>query len=203
MMIDVNVLNVIQAVESRGFDVFKNDTKPYNLNIVGIRSAQPTTNKFNDLMCVFWKYEGQWNMYKMQCTTLPGLYWLENPMNSKGCAILKEGQYKGVYEIDLHNGKYEAICQRLGPVTVYRDDDKDTEYDMLEGTEQTGMFGINLHRASAYKELDDVDKNSAGCQVIQDPNEYEVHMGVANMAAEIWGNKFTYTLINENDLYNG
>jgi hypothetical protein len=37
-------------------------------------------------------------------------------MNSKGCAILKEGQYKGVYEIDLHNGKYEAICQRLGPV---------------------------------------------------------------------------------------
>ena len=202
-MIDVNVLNVINAVESRGFDVFKNDTKPYNLNIVGIRAAQPTTNKFNDLMCVFWKYEGQWNIYKMQCTTLPGLYWLENPMNSKGCAILKEGQYKGVYEIDLHNGKYEAICQRLGPVTVYRDDDKDTEYDMLEGTEQTGMFGINLHRASAYKELDDVDKNSAGCQVIQDPNEYEVHMGVANMAAEIWGNKFTYTLINENDLYNG
>ena len=52
-MIDVNVLNVIQAVESRGFDVFKNDTKPYNLNIVGIRAAQPTTNKFNDLMCVF------------------------------------------------------------------------------------------------------------------------------------------------------
>ena len=201
-MIDVNVLNVIQAVEGRGFDVFKNDTKPYNLNIVGIRAAQPTTNKFNDLMCVFWKYEGQWNIYKMQCTTLPGLYWLENPMNSKGCAILKEGQYKGAYEIDLHNGKYEAICQRLGPVTVYRDDDKDTEYDMLEGTEQTGMFGINLHRASAYKELDDVDKNSAGCQVIQDPNEYEVHMGIASMAAEIWGNKFTYTLINENDLYN-
>ncbi len=202
-MIDVNVLNIIYAVESRGFDVFKNDTKPYNLNIVGIRASQPTTNKFNDLMCVFWKYEGQWNMYKMQCTTLPGLYWLENPMNSKGCAILKEGQYKGVYEIDLHNGKYEAICQRLGPVTVYRDDDKDTEYDMLEGTEQTGMFGINLHRASAYKELDDVDKNSAGCQVIQDPNEYEVHMGIASMTAEIWGNKFTYTLINENDLYNG
>ncbi len=202
-MIDVNVWNIIDAVENRGFDIFKNDTKPYNLNIVGIRSNKPTTNKFNDLMCVFWKYEGQWNIYKMQCTTLPGLYWLENPMNSKGCAILKEGQYKGVYKIDMHNGKYEAICQRLGDVTVYRDDDKDTEYDMLDGTEQTGMFGINLHRASAYKELDDVDKNSAGCQVIQDPIEFEIHMKIANKAAEIWGNKFTYTLINENDLYNG
>ncbi len=202
-MIDIDIFTIIGAVESRGFSVFKNDTKPYNLNIVGVRASEPTTNKFNDLMCVFWKYEGQWNMYKMQCTTLPGLYWLENPMNSKGCAILKEGQYNGAYEIDLHNGKYEAICQRLGDVTVYRDDDKDTEYDMLEGTEQTGMFGINLHRASAYKELDDVDKNSAGCQVIQDPNEFEIHMEIANKAAEIWGNKFTYTLINEKDLYNG
>ena len=199
-MIDVNVLNVIQAVESRGFDVFKNDTKPYNLNIVGIRAAEPTTNKFNDLMCVFWKYEGQWNIYKMQCTTLPGLYWLENPMNSKGCAILKEGQYKGVYEIDLHNGKYEAICQRLGPVTVYRDDDKDTEYDMLEGTEQTGMFGINLHRASAYKELDDVDKNSAGCQVIADNDDWHTFLGICQSAREIHGNSFSYTLIESKDI---
>ncbi len=33
-MIDVNVLNVIHAVESRDFDVFKSDTKPYNLNML-------------------------------------------------------------------------------------------------------------------------------------------------------------------------
>ena len=61
------------------------------------------------------------------------------------------------------------------------------------------MFGINLHRASAYKELEDVDKNSAGCQVIQDPNEFEIHMNVVSKAAEIWGNEFTYTLINESN----
>ena len=199
-MIDVTISSIINAMENLDHTVFTGDTKPYNLNIVGIRSNTPTTDAFNDLMCVFWKYEGQWNIYKMQCTTLPGLYWLENPMNSRGCAILKEGQYKSVYKVDIHNGKYEAICQRLGDVTVFRDDDEDTEYDMLEGTEQTGMFGINLHRASAYKELEEVGKNSAGCQVIQDPNEFEVHMRVVNKAAEIWGNKFTYTLINERDL---
>jgi len=196
---NIIVTQLIRSLENLGHTVFKNDTKPYNLNIVGIRSTNPTTNKFNDLMCVFWQYEGQWNIYKMQCTTLPGLYWLENPMNSKGCAILKEGQYRGVYKVDKHNGKYEALCQRLGDVTVYRDDDEDKEYDMLEGTEQTGMFGINLHRASAYKELEDVDKNSAGCQVIQDPNEFEIHMNVVSKAAEIWGNEFTYTLINESN----
>jgi hypothetical protein len=199
-MRDITTEALIKAMEKLGHVVFKGDTKPYNLNIVGIRAIKPATNRFNDLMCVFWKYEGQWNIYKMQCTTLPGLHWLENPMNRKGCAILKEGQYRSTYSIDKHNGKYLALCQRLGEVTVYRDDDRDREYDMLEGTEQTGYFGINIHRASAYKELERVDKNSAGCQVIQDPNEYEVHMDVVKKSAEVWGNSFSYTLINQKNL---
>lgn len=199
-MRDITTKALIDAVEKLGHSVFKGDTKPYNLNIVGIRAIKPATNRFNDLMCVFWKYEGQWNIYKMQCTTLPGLHWLENPMNPKGCAILKEGQYKSTYSVDKHNGKYLALCQRLAPVTVYRDDDKDREYDMIASTEQRGMFGINIHRASAYKELERVNKNSAGCQVIQDPNEYEIHMDIVKKAAEVWGNSFTYTLINQKNL---
>jgi hypothetical protein len=199
-MRDITTKALIEAVEKLGHSVFKGDTKPYNLNIVGIRAIKPATNRFNDLMCVFWKYEGQWNIYKMQCTTLPGLHWLENPMNPKGCAILKEGQYKSTYSVDKHNGKYLALCQRLAPVTVYRDDDKDREYDMIASTEQRGMFGINIHRASAYKELERVNKNSAGCQVIQDPNEYEIHMDIVKKAAEVWGNSFTYTLINQKNL---
>jgi len=199
-MRDVTTKALIDTVEKLGHTVFKGDTKPYNLNVVGIRAIKPATNRFNDLMCVFWKYEGQWNIYKMQCTTLPGLHWLENPMNPKGCAILKEGQYKSTYSVDKHNGKYLALCQRLAPVTVYRDDDKDREYDMIASTEQRGMFGINIHRASAYKELERVNKNSAGCQVIQDPNEYEIHMDIVKKAAEVWGNSFTYTLINQKNL---
>ena len=199
-MRDITTKALIEAVEKLGHTVFKGDTKPYNLNVVGIRAIKPATNRFNDLMCVFWKYEGQWNIYKMQCTTLPGLHWLENPMNPKGCAILKEGQYKSTYSVDKHNGKYLALCQRLAPVTVYRDDDKDREYDMIASTEQRGMFGINIHRASAYKELERVNKNSAGCQVIQDPNEYEIHMDIVKKAAEVWGNSFTYTLINQKNL---
>ena len=38
------------------------------------------------------------------------------------------------------------------------------------------------------------------CQVVQDPDEYEIHMEIAKKAAEVWGNSFTYTLINEKDL---
>ncbi len=199
-MKDVSRIDIVSAMKRLDYSVFEHDQIPYNLNIVGIRATNPQVNKFNDLMCVFWKYEGHWSIYKMECTTLPGLYYLENPMNPAGCAILKPGQYKSTYCVDKHNSKYDALCQRLGEVTVYRDDDRDTQYDMLEGTEQTGYFGINIHRASAYQELDDVNKNSAGCQVIQNPDEFEIHMDIVKKAAELWGNSFTYTLINEKDL---
>ena len=199
-MKDVARIDIIAAMQRLGHSVYQHDKTPYNLNIVGIRAAKPIVNKFNCLMTVFWKYEGNWNIYKMQMTSLPGLHWLENPMNTKGCAILKEGQFKGVYKVDKHNSKYDALCQRLGDVTVYRDGDRDREYDLIKGTEMTGKFGINLHRAHSNYELETVDKYSAGCQVIQDPDEFDVHMEVVKKAAEVWGNSFTYTLINEKDL---
>ena len=199
-MKDVARIDIIDAMQRLGHSVYQHDDTPYNLNIVGIRAAKPIVNKFNCLMTVFWKYEGNWNIYKMQMTSLPGLHWLENPMNTKGCAILKEGQYKSVYKVDKHNSKYDALCQRLGDVTVYRDGDRDREYDLIKGTEMTGKFGINLHRAHPDYELETINKYSAGCQVIQDPDEFDVHMEVVKKAAEVWGNKFTYTLINEKDL---
>ena len=199
-MKDVARQDIVTAMQRLGHSVYQHDKTPYNLNIVGIRAAKPIVNKFNCLMTVFWKYEGNWNIYKMQMTSLPGLHWLKNPMNTKGCAILKEGQYKGVYKVDKHNSKYDALCQRLGDVTVYRDGDRDREYDLIKGTEMTGKFGINLHRAHPDYELETVNKYSAGCQVIQDPDEFDVHMEVVKKAAEVWGNNFTYTLINEKDL---
>jgi len=197
---DITVPLLVKAMNKLGHAVFEHDQKPFNLNVVGIRAANPKVNEFNGLMTVFWKYEGNWNLIMMQCTTLPGLYWLVNPTNTLGCAILKEGQYRSTYAVDKHSGKYDALCQRLAPVTVYRDNDRDREYDTVQGTENTGMFGINIHRAHQDYELETVDKYSAGCQVIQDPDEFAVFMAVVKQAEEVWGNKFTYTLINENDL---
>jgi hypothetical protein len=199
-MQDVKLGKLIATLKDKGYAVFEGDDKAYNLNIVGIREDNPTAGKFNDLMVVFWKYEGRWNVIKMQCTTLAGIHWLENPLNPKGCAILKPGQYRGVWKLDYHQGKYKALCQRGGNVKVYRDGDKDVEYDMLEESVQEGMFGINIHRAHSKLELEKVGKFSAGCQVIQDPDEWAVFMAVCERAAKVWGNSFSYTLIKEGDL---
>ena len=44
-----------------------------------------------------------------------------------GTAILVPDQYRGVYKIDTHGGKrrYTALCQRLGPVKIWRDNNRD------------------------------------------------------------------------------
>ncbi len=86
--------HIVDLMKSKGHDVFESDSKPFNLNIVGVRDSNPITNLFNDYISVFWKYEGRWNYLEFQATTLPGLKYLQTPMNPKGCAILVPGQIK-------------------------------------------------------------------------------------------------------------
>lgn len=192
---------IIDTLESKGYAVFKNDTKPFNVNIVGIRSTEIKVNQFNDWLLVFWKYKGKWSQYWMPCTTLAGLYYLDKPMNPKGCAILVPNQYRGVYKLDLHNGKYKGLCQRLGEVEVYRDNDKDSEFDFNNDSTEWGYFGINIHRASSTSTLEEIGKYSAGCQVIQNPQNFDIFIQILEQSELYFGNKFTYTLINEEDLF--
>ena len=191
---------LIKAMIKKGYEVFESDSKPCNLNIVGVRDSSPKTNFFNDSLSVFWKYEGQWNMLTFQATTLAGLKYLKTPMNPKGCAILVPNQYKGVWKLDGHGKtKYTALCQRNGEVEVYRDADKDNEYDMIEGNTEKGYFGINIHRAS-QGERETVDGYSAGCQVIQNSDEFDVFIEICKKSEKYWGNSFSYTLLNQSDL---
>ena len=185
-----------EVFNDKGYAFFDSD-KPFNLNIFGIRCATDT-NFFDDLICVAYRNENLESIVEIfQGTTDPGKYWLEHPMNSDGCAILCEGQYKSVYKISKHRGKYNALCQRNGKVIVYRDDDKDTKHDLDPETEQSGYFGINIHKSNPYVKY--VDKYSAGCQVFRLDNHFDRMMLLAFKSAEIYGNSFTYTLLDKSD----
>ena len=76
--------NVITAIRKKGYDVFEQDSKPFNLNIIAIRSNDPKVNVFNDHMHLCWKYRGQWNDFNFPITCDAGLYWLNNPMSKLG-----------------------------------------------------------------------------------------------------------------------
>lgn len=184
-----------------GYAFFTNGD--YNLNIIGVRNLLGDTiqrDTFNDALVCIYKVNGKWIKQIWDATTDPSLKLLKAPSNSTGTAILVPGQYRGVYKIDIHGGKYTALCQRLGNVKVFRDKNKDNKLDMDSKTIQSGMFGINIHRASAYSVNETIGGYSAGCQVFKSYKDFDELMKLANKAKTLYGNKFTYTLITSNDL---
>lgn len=173
----------------------------YNLNIIGIRSAGANiTNRFDDILVLIYKTPtGMWARQIYQITTDPGRYYMLNPTNRKGTAILVPGQYRTTYKIDKHRGKYEALCQRNKPVKVYRDNNKNEIYDWNPATLDEGLFGINIHKAGRLSSR--VDTWSAGCQVFAVDDEFKRFMAYCRkQVAAGLGNSFTYTLLREEDL---
>ena len=171
----------------------------YNLNIIGVRhKGAKVTNHFDDCLVVIYNTANEKNVKRVfVCTTLPGKKAMEHPMQIKGTAILKEGQYRGAYKIGYHKGQYKALVQAK-PVTVYRDGNKDDKFDLNPLSIDKGIFGINIHKAGDNSTL--VDGWSYGCQVLSKSIDFNALMRLVERSAGIYGNSFTYTLINEEDL---
>jgi len=187
---------VLQRAKDLGHRVFDGDAD-YDLNIVGIRSADKTPNVFNDTMTVSYRLKGQWYTRSWAITTDPGIYWLNNPMRVAGTAILCPGQYRGAYKLGKHRGRYSALVQR-GDMRIYRDADRDNELDLVDTSIVEGKFGINIHRASASRTSTRVDKWSAGCQVFANgPKDFAQFLSLCKKQVKhhpTW-TKFTYTLL--------
>ena len=194
-----------KAITSKGYKWFSDsNNKGYDVNIVGVRNSDTknkVTNKFDDKITVSYKVEGKWQFKAYNCTTDPGTHWVENIMNEDGVAILKPGQYRSSHIIRKHQGKYDALGQQK-PVKVYRDNNRDDSYDLLEENVHEGIYGINIHRATKYegKTSSQIDRWSAGCQVIASNDDWHEFMDIMYKAKEIWGNSFTYTLIESKDI---
>lgn len=190
--------SVQNALKRKGYKFFQSDVKPYNLNIVGIRTNTTVPDKFDDFITVMWKYRGNWNFIVYEATTDPGLYWLLHPMNPLGTAVVKPGQYPGCYKVGKHRD-YKALEQK-GNITVIRDYIIDGKIDYDSGREETGDFSINMHRAMLNGRSVNVNKWSAGCQVFASSAEFSQFITMCEQAAAHWGNSFTYTLLKESDL---
>ena len=191
-----------ETMKSKGYKYFTGGD--YDVNIIGIRNSDTkgrVTNAFDDCITISYKKDGEWKFHCFKATTDPGSHWEQNLLNEKGVAILKPGQYRGSHKIGLHQGKYEALRQQK-PVKVYRDNNMDGKYDLLEENVHEGIYGINIHRATGLKggKSIRVDKWSAGCQVIADNDDFRLFMEIANKAKDTWGNSFTYTLIESKDI---
>lgn len=186
---------IVPTVNKLGYQLYSD-----KLNIVSIRNKIKSNNTFNDSLFVFWldneKRLTRYHRYII--TTEPGLPWLLKPLNKKGTAILKPGQYVDAYALGFHGKgsfRHEALIQ-VGPVEVYRDNNKDEKHDFV-GSDK-GLFGLNIHRASPWFDITEkIDTFSAGCQVFQSKKDFEEFIRICKDSNQ---ERFTYTLIEENQL---
>ncbi|MDY6899594.1 MAG: peptidoglycan-binding domain-containing protein [Cyanobacteriota bacterium] len=160
---------IIKYMLFKGYHV---DRKVGEYNIIYIEGMNPNgilnsdkSNHFNDLRLVIQivsrtpKIIGIW-----EATTEPGKHYTYNPMNSKGAARIKFGQYKA-WRVGTHGiGKaepHDGLVQ-VANVTVHRDFNKDMirTGDKLD----TGRFYINQHHGYDYPR-NDIYLAGAGCLV--------------------------------------
>lgn len=184
---------ILDRVEELGFVVFDGPAD-YDLNIIGVRNPEPTQNTYDDRLHVVFKDRGNWTEYIFTITTEAGRFWLENGRSDGTACLVHPQQIRGCYRIGLHRGQYDALVQNR-PVKVWRDANKDSVADW-SGDIDEGIFGINIHRSSAYRRGEQVGRYSAGCQVFADPAEFLVFMQLCKKQIEVNGwLDFTYTLI--------
>lgn len=188
------------AVKAKGYVWFNDDAnKGYDVNIVGVRNmatGQKVTNVFDDHLTISFKDEaGNWQFYCWMATTDPGKKGVLEYHNKEGVARLVANQYRGSHMIRLHQGKYEALGQQK-PVKVYRDSNKDLNYDENKVTE--GIYGINIHKAGQDSTW--VENWSEGCQVFKRVKDFDEFMKICKKSAKIHGNSFTYTLLESTDI---
>lgn len=193
---DLSYQNIQNIFEAKGYKFFDNNL-PFNINIFGIR-MEVDTNKFDDFVGIAFR-DGDLEeiVYVWPATTDPGKYWLNHPMNTDGTFILVPGQYEGFWALGLHRGKPAFV--QIGKAKGYRDDDKDSEHDMDPETIVEGKFGINGHKSNPYSESYYIDKWSAGCQAWKKAEDHDEALEIAEKSSDIYGNKFTYTLLEVTD----
>jgi len=196
------------VIQAKGYRFF--DAGQFNLNIIGVRTNNSQSNSFDDhLLVVYRDLAFQWVVKQYPITTDPGKPWLLKPMDPKGCAVIVPGQYIDIYMIGIHGRskpaarQYEAL-EQIGKLSYVRDNNHDSLIDFTLWKDPKNIFQdilkTNIHRASKWSVMRAIETYSAGCQVFQDPNDFEEFMGICRKSRELRkSNRFSYTLLMETD----
>jgi len=186
---------MVDILAAKRYAVYR---RPYELNIVGVRSRRTKSNRFDDELHCFFRNanDSVWEYFVWPVTTDPGTYYLHSPISrDMGTAILAQGQYVNAYALGLHKGRQKALVQR-GPVTVIRDYDRDARLDFNSGRQERGLFGINIHcMENPASNSREVDRRSAGCTDFAKLDDFKKFIGLCEVHERKYGNQFTYTLV--------
>jgi hypothetical protein len=110
------------------------------------------------------------------------------------------------YSLGLHQGKADHKCLKsTGMIYGLREDDKDgialTDKDAIASWVDGKTVGANIHGAKKMIDLTEIiGQNSAGCQVHARWSKEQEMVRICEFYETYCNNKFTYTLLLEDDL---
>lgn len=201
-------------------------TRPYELNIVGVRyqyEGENYTNKFVDKLYVFYKdSDGNWDIENYNISTMPGI---RVPINQRKYNSFKNKPMKNIIGKKIPMKKYArymgrsgvavlqpaqyvntfilgtfakevALLSQKGPQIIYRDSNWDSR-EITFSFEEKGNFGIHIHRG--FLGGIDVNNWSEGCQVFSNNKQLKRFGELCKRHKQSYGNSFTYTLITSID----
>lgn len=211
--VNPDALTIIDAMYDKKYEV---KTKPFYINIVGIRyqyEGQNYSNQFKDKLWAIWKNDsGQWESKSWAISTIPGLYmnsknkikmkeWCKTN-RTKGLGILVPAQYKNIYkffesELPEEQTKMKArpIFRSVGTQLAYRDKNWESDKITFSNKENPdkGNHGMFIHRG--FPGGSNVNNWSEGCQVFSKDSDYKQLCKLARVHLEKHGNSFNYTLM--------
>ena len=142
--------------------------------LVWLRTDLIFSNKFDDFVVC---YKAGRIVYVAPASTTAGDFYVYNPLTVGGVtgtavAVAQQvtNSHKFVTGANWKNLWLGApYFQQVLPITIQRDGNKNNRVDGV--TRQTGLYGINFHRAGVGNF---VNKWSAGCQTVPDKDWFEI-----------------------------
>jgi hypothetical protein len=144
-------------------------TRPYELNIIGLRAEKTSSSLFSDELHVFFKKDDEnWTYLIFSVSTdTSGIY---------DSLILKGGQHQNAFGLDDERN----VLKQINPLPF-----------LINGRTESKMQGIGFYKADKGKIANELE----GWQVFQNEMEYGLFLLLCTKHRKLYGNRFTYTLI--------
>ena len=217
-----DVSKIISAMQKKKYVIV---TRPYEVNIVGIRrqyEGMKYSNSFKDDLYAIYRTDNSsnWTVYKFKITTMPGFY--SAKVNGGKLSVDKTSQSPNVKQSSVMLGRGTSpnnglgilmpsqylniytigehcgapAMKTLGEQLFYRDN---SPGDTIKYTGQgKGMAGMLIHRG--YPGGSAVNNWSEGCTVFSNERDLLKFFSICEEHKKRYGNKFHYTLMLERDL---
>lgn len=140
---------------------------------IGIRDSK---DQEKDVINDYLGYLMLGEIFLTKGTTEPGVYWVKDKAerNKQGTFHLLEGFHNKIWCFGTHKG-YEALTNTY-PYCKPTKGWRDANYNFTKDNKDIVVcdyFGINFHRMHPIQIVDKIGKYSAGCQVVQNPKDFE------------------------------